>query len=556
MDEPHPEADKQSDPLALPSPEKLKEIAAKQDAQAQKIRERRAAQAHARASLATERRTNAAELIQRNYRGYRQRRQMQGYAIDPGTRWLEALKEAKYHCATQPRSRAEHHASLGPNANPTLARWKRVGAVVRRADSDDTSSSEGDQQSRLKKAEREKYARRMGLEYFLEMVDHNHRYGSNLRRYHQEWKNSETKENFFYWLDYGEGKELDLEDRPRSRLDTEFVRYLSREERQHYLVHINKEDGLFYWAKDGRSVSTSTEFKDSINGIVPADDSTPTWREVSTGQKPEPSPPSSSSSSDDSSSLHSTGSHPDPTEYPNTSLHTAKGLHKLHHLTTSTLMNHLLRTATTKKNTWIFVADTSFRLYIGIKQSGAFQHSSFLHGSRISAAGILKIKRGQLRKLSPLSGHYAPPLRNFREFVRSLKEAGADLSRCSISRAYAVLLGLEGYLGVKRQVKSVEKRVVGGLIHPGEEKRKAKDDGEDGEGKGSRGGSLPAERRQSRQTEEREAQERKRDRRWSVRFRKRLSGAGGDGRQADADAALQPGSLVKDGQGGVEVKKA
>ncbi|RMY84746.1 hypothetical protein D0861_06808 [Hortaea werneckii] len=573
MDEPHPEADKQSDPLALPSPEKLKEIAAKQDAQAQKIRERRAAQAHARASVATERRTNAAELIQRNYRGYRQRRQMQGYALDPSTRWLEKVGrcdndlltrpltdtslKAKYHCATQPRSRAEHHASLGANANPTLARWKRVGAVVRRADSDDTSASEGDQQSRLKKAEREKYARRMGLEYFLEMVDHNHRYGSNLRRYHQEWKNSETKENFFYWLDYGEGKELDLEDRPRSRLDTEFVRYLSREERQHYLVHINKEDGLFYWAKDGRPVSTSTEFKDSINGIVPADDSTPTWREVSTGQKPEPSPPSSSSSSsDDSSSLHSTGSHPDPTEYPNTSLHTAKGLHKLHHLTTSTLMNHLLRTATTKKNTWIFVADTSFRLYIGIKQSGAFQHSSFLHGSRISAAGILKIKRGQLRKLSPLSGHYAPPLRNFREFVRSLKEAGADLSRCSISRAYAVLLGLEGYLGVKRQVKSVEKRVIGGLIHPGDEKRKVKDDGEDGDGKGSRGGSLAAERRQSRQTEEREAQERKRDRRWSVRFRKRLSGAGGDGRQADADAALQPGSLVKDGQGGVEVKKA
>ncbi|KAI7058537.1 hypothetical protein KC327_g15855, partial [Hortaea werneckii] len=156
MDEPHPEADKQSDPLALPSPEKLKEIAAKQDAQAQKIRERRAAQAHARASVATERRTNAAELIQRNYRGYRQRRQMQGYAIDPSTRWLEALKEAKYHCATQPRSRAEHHASLGPNANPTLARWKRVGAVVRRADSDDTSASEGDQHARLKKAEREK----------------------------------------------------------------------------------------------------------------------------------------------------------------------------------------------------------------------------------------------------------------------------------------------------------------------------------------------------------------------------------------------------------------
>ncbi|KAI7517684.1 hypothetical protein KC331_g21580 [Hortaea werneckii] len=108
MDESHPEADKQSDPLALPPPEKLKEIAAKQDVQAQKIRERRAAQAHARASLATERRTNAAELIQRNYRGYRQRRQMQGYAIDPSTRWLEPSTIAQPNLAhalnTMPRS--------------------------------------------------------------------------------------------------------------------------------------------------------------------------------------------------------------------------------------------------------------------------------------------------------------------------------------------------------------------------------------------------------------------------------------------------------------------
>ena len=40
-----------------------------------------------------------------------------------------------------------------------------------------------------------------------------------------------------------------------------------------------------------------------------------------------------------------------------------------------------------------------------------------------------------------------------------------------------------------------------------------------------------------------------------MRFKKRVSGAGGDGRQADTDAALQPGSLVKTSEGGVEVKK-
>lgn len=43
------------------------------------------------------------------------------------------------------------------------------------------------------------------------------------------------------------------------------------------------------------------------------------------------------------------------------------------------------------------VADTNNNLYIGIKQAGAFQHSSFLHGSRVSAAGLITVKKGQLR---------------------------------------------------------------------------------------------------------------------------------------------------------------
>lgn len=95
-------------------------------------------------------------------------------------------------------------------------------------------------------------------------------------------------------------------------------------------------------------------------------------------------------------------------------------------------------------------------MYVGIKQSGAFQHSSFLRGARVSAAGLIKIKNGQLRKLSPLSGHYAPPMKNFREFVKSLKEEGADLSHLHTSHSYAVLLGLESYIGAKKHAKNAE----------------------------------------------------------------------------------------------------
>lgn len=117
------------------------------------------------------------------------------------------------------------------------------------------------------------------------------------------------------------------------------------------------------------------------------------------------------------------------------------------------------------------VADTSFRLYIGIKQSGAFQHSSFLHGGRISAAGLIKVKQGQLRSLSPLSGHYRPPTKNFRAFVHSLRDAGVDMSRVSISKSYAVLLGLEGYIKTKKKVEAWERemgREVEKMIHPEE----------------------------------------------------------------------------------------
>lgn len=46
--------------------------------------------------------------------------------------------------------------------------------------------------------------------------------------------------------------------------------------------------------------------------------------------------------------------------------------------------------------------DTCYRLYVGIKEAGSFQHSSFLRGARIAAAGLIRIKDGQLRSLSPL----------------------------------------------------------------------------------------------------------------------------------------------------------
>lgn len=536
-----------SDPDPFPPPEKLREIAAKQDERAREIKERRATELQQTLSpqcSTAEREDAAAHVIQRHYRGYRDRRALKGYRLDPSLRWVDAVKEARYRNATSPKPRSAEGrggGTAGPRRNLAREKWRRAGAIARRAGSDDTSESEGggtaDDEAarrawrRRDKQEREQYAKVMGLEYFLEMVDHKHRYGSNLRRYHREWRQSDSHENFFYWLDYGEGKALDLEDRPRKRLDTEQVRYLSREERKRYLVRIDAE-GRFTWAKDGALITTSPAYRDSVEGIVPVDDKTPTWREVTAGAAPEREPDWSPSSSD----VSSIGTRSDTeanAAYPNRELHDARGLAKLEHLNVDALMTRLLR-KTTRKNTWIFVADTSFRLYIGIKQSGAFQHSSFLHGARVSAAGLIRIKRGRLRKLSPLSGHYAPPVRNFRGFVRNLRDAGADLSRCSLSRSYAVLLGLEGYLGAKKRVKLTQ-QALKDLLDPEEKRRR-----ELAERDTSRSAQREREVLAQRKAAEEEEDERDR-RRVSVRL-KRLMGREEEGGAGDEDGAVGGGA--------------
>ncbi|KAL1311619.1 hypothetical protein AAFC00_001730 [Neodothiora populina] len=304
----------------------------------------------------------------------------------------------------------------------------------------------------------------MGIEYFLEMVDHHHRYGSNLRAYHQAWKDSDTKENFFYWLDYGEGRGVDLENRPRKRLDEEKVRYLNKEERKMYLVNFDQQ-GLLRWAKNGELIDTSAQYRDSLMGIVPiSDTSTPTWRDTS-GQ----SKTTVFSDNGSSTSISSVGTKDDleraekPTERPNDDT-----------LVRSNANPDSPPQQTKKKNIWIYVADTSFRMYVGIKQKGAFQHSSMLSGAAAGACGQLRVKQGQLRRIEALSGHYSPPLQSYREFVHHLKDEAVDLSHVNITRSYAVLLGVEGYTGVKTKLGK-GKQYVHDVLNPKEAKERQAD---------------------------------------------------------------------------------
>ncbi|KAG1330989.1 hypothetical protein COCNU_02G009570 [Cocos nucifera] len=57
-------------------------------------------------------------------------------------------------------------------------------------------------------------------------IDPRHRYGHNLHYYYEEWCKSEDGQPFFYWLDIGNGRDVDLKECPRSMLRKQCITYL------------------------------------------------------------------------------------------------------------------------------------------------------------------------------------------------------------------------------------------------------------------------------------------------------------------------------------------
>jgi hypothetical protein len=58
-------------------------------------------------------------------------------------------------------------------------------------------------------------------------IDPRHRYGHNLHYYYHRWLHCEINQPFFYWLDVGEGKDVNLEEHcPRWKLHKQCIKYL------------------------------------------------------------------------------------------------------------------------------------------------------------------------------------------------------------------------------------------------------------------------------------------------------------------------------------------
>ena len=99
----------------------------------------------------------------------------------------------------------------------------------------------------------------LDTESWLEAVDQKHRYGKLLLRYFRHYqrkrRSDQLEEDFFVWLDYGEGRTIDLPWCPRAKLMKSTVAFLDEQQRKAWQVVLNGK-GLLEWKAAGKLVHT------------------------------------------------------------------------------------------------------------------------------------------------------------------------------------------------------------------------------------------------------------------------------------------------------------
>ncbi|KAG8699931.1 hypothetical protein FRC08_005027 [Ceratobasidium sp. 394] len=384
----------------------------------------------------------AARTLQKHWR--------QRQAWSPNDRWQDAVTQAHAAINLQSAERGQNDPKSRMKRAVFLAGRLRDGEALR-------SDEEG-----LPQASTEN-SKILETQHWLELTDGKHRYGSNrestpsVKFYHRKWQEEDTEENFFMWLDRGGGKDLSLPECSREQLEKERIIYLSKEQRANYLVKID-EEGLLRWARNGEYVDTkSNRWKDagSGQGIVPM-----TLEEMRGAELAET--PSKHGKIGFITSSSDSGLNTGEEHYTETAVKPGDG--KImrafrNHFTSQGVMERLLR-KTVKKNTWIYVCDMKRNLFVGIKDTGSFQHSSLTAGGLISSAGLITVKSGRIHKLSPLSGHYRTSVQHFRLFLDDLARQGADLSKVQVTKAEMTLWGLEHYKRFQKAKQAKQKALT------------------------------------------------------------------------------------------------
>lgn len=176
----------------------------------------------------------AAVTLQKVYKSFRTRRRLADCAVLVEQNWWELLDFALLKRSSVSFFDIERQETA-------VSKWARARTRAAKVG---------------KGLSKDEKARKLALQHWLEAIDPRHRYGHNLHYYYDCWLRCESREPFFYWLDIGEGKEINLEDRcPRSKLLSQCIKYLGPKEREDYEVVI--EDGKFMYKNSRQILDTS-----------------------------------------------------------------------------------------------------------------------------------------------------------------------------------------------------------------------------------------------------------------------------------------------------------
>ncbi|CAH8316277.1 unnamed protein product [Eruca vesicaria subsp. sativa] len=176
----------------------------------------------------------AAIKLQKVYKSFRTRRKLADCAVLVEQSWWKLLDFAELKRSSISFFDIEKHETA-------ISRWSR--ARTRAAKVGKGLSKNGK-------------AQKLALQHWLEAIDPRHRYGHNLHFYYNKWLHCQSREPFFYWLDIGEGKEVNLVDKcPRSKLQQQCIKYLGPMERKAYEVSV--EEGKFFYKNSGEMLHTS-----------------------------------------------------------------------------------------------------------------------------------------------------------------------------------------------------------------------------------------------------------------------------------------------------------
>ncbi|CAI9097786.1 OLC1v1034277C1 [Oldenlandia corymbosa var. corymbosa] len=177
--------------------------------------------------------SDAAMRLQKAYRGYRTRRMLADSAVVVEELWWQAIDYARLNHSTI--------SFFNFSKESPVSRWSRISL---------NASKVGQGLSKDAKAQK------LAFQHWIEAIDPRHRYGHSLHIYYEEWCKADAGQPFFYWLDIGEGREVDLEKCPRSKLRQQCIKYLGPQEREHYEYVVI--DGKFLHKQTGKHLDTMT----------------------------------------------------------------------------------------------------------------------------------------------------------------------------------------------------------------------------------------------------------------------------------------------------------